>query len=56
MVMIGIDAHKKTFTAVVINEIGRDLGHKTFKSTSDGCFALVRWASQWPNRRFAVED
>jgi transposase len=56
MVMIGIDAHKKTFTAVVVSEVGRELGHRTFKSTSDGCFALVRWASRWPDRRFAVED
>ncbi len=56
MVMIGIDAHEKTFTAVTVNEVGRELGHRTFKSTSDGCFELVRWASQWPERRFAVED
>lgn len=56
MVMIGIDAHKQTFTAVAVDEVGRQLGQRTLKSTSDGCFALVRWASRWPDRRFAVED
>ena len=56
MVMIGIDAHKKTFTAVAVNELGRQLGERTLAATSDGCFELVRWARQWPDRRFAVED
>lgn len=56
MVMVGIDAHKETFTAVAVDEVGRRLGERTFKSTSDGCFELVRWASRWPERRFAVED
>ena len=54
MVMIGIDAHKKTFAAVAIDEVGRELGQRTCKSTSDGCFDLVRWACRWPDRRFAV--
>ena len=56
MAMIGIDAHKTTFTAVAVDELGRELGQRTLKSTSDGCFELVRWASRWPDRRFAVED
>lgn len=56
MVMIGIDAHKKTFTAVAVDELGRQVGQRTLKSTSDGYFDLVRWARQWPDRRFAVED
>ena len=56
MVMVGIDAHKETFTAVAVDEVGRRVAERTFKSTSDGCFELVRWASRWPERRFAVED
>ena len=56
MVMVGIDAHKETFTAVAVDEVGRRVAERTFKSTSDGCYELVRWASRWPERRFAVED
>src|SRR5690554_8102339 len=56
MVMVGIDAHKETFTAVAVDEVGRRMAEKTFKSTSDGCYELVRWASRWGERRFAVED
>jgi hypothetical protein len=55
-VIIGIDAHKKTHTAVVIDEVGRELASKTVKATSDGHLRLVTWARQWPSRRFAVED
>ena len=53
---IYIDAHKETFTAVAVDEVGRRVAERTFKSTSDGCYELVRWASRWPERRFAVED
>src|SRR5690606_36392223 len=56
MVMVGIDAHKETFTAVAVDEVGRRVAERTFESTSDGCYELVRWASRWPERRFAVED
>jgi transposase len=48
--MIGIDAHKQTFTAVAVDEVGRQLGQHTLKSTSGGCFELVRWASRGPER------
>ena len=48
MVMIGTDSHKRTHTAVALDEVGRRLADKTVPATSDGHFALVSWAQQWP--------
>jgi len=58
MVIIGIDAHKRTHTAVAINEAGRKLGEKTTRATTtEANLELVRWADGFgPSRRFAVED
>ena len=56
MVMIGTDSHKRTHTAVALDELGRRLAEKTVPATSDGHFALVSWAQQWPQVSFAAED
>lgn len=56
MVMIGTDSHKRTHTVVALDEVGRRLGEKTVVATSDGHLALVQWASQWSQVRFALED
>jgi len=58
MVIVGIDAHKRTHTAVVIDEAGRKLGDKTTQATTtEANLDLVRWADAFgPERRFAVED
>jgi len=56
MVMIGTDSHKRTHTAVALDEVGRRLADKTVPATSDGHFALVSWARQWPQVSFAAED
>ena len=48
MVMIGTDSHKRTHTAVALDEVGRRLADKTVSATSDGHLALVSWARQWP--------
>ena len=58
MVIVGIDAHKRTHTAVAIDEAGRKLGEKTTHSTTtEANLELVRWAGGFdPERRFAVED
>ena len=55
---MGIDAHKRTHTAVAIDEAGRKLGEKTTRmTTTEANLELVRWADGFgPNRRFAVED
>ncbi len=58
MVIVGIDAHKRTHTAVAIDEAGRKLGEKrTTSTTSEANLELVRWADGFgTERRFAVED
>lgn len=55
-VMIGIDAHKRTHTAVAADEVGRKLATKTVAATSEGHLQLLEWAARWPERSFAVED
>jgi transposase len=58
MVVLGIDAHKRTHTVVAVDEAGRQLGVKTTVSTSTAAhLELVRWADRFgPVRRWAVED
>jgi transposase len=56
MVVLGIDAHKRTHTAVAVDEQGKRLGSKTVPATSAGNLELVRWADQFGEHTFAVED
>jgi transposase len=56
MVMIGTDSHKRTHTVVALDEIGRRLAVKTVATTTDGHLDLVRWAAQWAQVTFALED
>lgn len=57
MVTIGIDAHKRNHTAVVVDEQGRQLAQRQTGSTSSDHLALVAWAvRQDAERVWAVED
>ncbi|MDE3065725.1 MAG: IS110 family transposase [Acidobacteriota bacterium] len=56
MMVVGIDAHKRTHTAVAVDERGRRLGVKTVATTSAGHLELVRWARKLGEHHFAVED
>jgi transposase len=56
MVTIGIDAHKRSHTAVAVDAVGRSLGTRTVPATAAGHLELVRWAAGWSERRWAVED
>jgi transposase len=56
MIVIGIDSHKRTHTAVAADGNGRKLGQTTVAATTDGHLDLVRWAARFPARRFALED
>ena len=48
MVVLGIDAHKRTHTVVAVDEVGRQLGHKTTTATTtESHLELVRWAGQF---------
>jgi transposase len=58
MIMLGIDAHKRTHTVVAVDGNGRQLGTKTTTATTTADhLGIVRWADQFgPARTWAVED
>ncbi len=56
MVIIGIDSHKRTHTAVAADEAGRRLGERTVRATTEGHLELCAWAARYPGRTWAVED
>jgi len=57
MVIIGIDAHKRSHTLVVCDEQGRRLAERTTSTSSADHLALVAWASHFGDVRvWAVED
>ena len=57
MVVLGIDAHKRSHTAVAVDEMGRKLGERTAGTTSANHLELLRWAEQFgADRSWAVED
>jgi transposase len=57
MVIIGIDAHKRNHTAVVVDGQGRQLATRTTGSTAADHVALLRWARRHGSERlWAVED
>ena len=56
MVVVGVDAHKRTHTLVAVDELGRKLGERTVATTSEGHFDAVEWAGRWPDVTWAIED
>ncbi|MFF3986529.1 IS110 family transposase [Streptomyces sp. NPDC001797] len=57
MVVFGIDAHKRTHTAVAADDRGRKLGEHTTGTTSADHLRLLAWAKKWDGDRYwAVED
>ncbi|CAM3348213.1 IS110 family transposase [Mycobacterium intermedium] len=46
MVVVGVDVHKFKHTFVAVNEVGRKLGEKTVKATTDGHIAALMWARE----------
>ncbi|GAA4744772.1 IS110 family transposase [Actinomycetospora chibensis] len=55
---VGVDVHKDTHTAVVVDELGRELAQRAVAATDTGHRALVGWAAQHAagERTWAVED
>ncbi len=54
MIVIGLDVHKHSFTAVAVDEVGRMLDERTVPGAMG---ALIEWASKLgPERLWAVED
>jgi transposase len=57
MVVIGIDPHKRSHTAVAVDETGRKQAQLTVTTDGQGLLRLWAWATQFgPQRRWAVED
>jgi transposase len=57
MVVIGIDPHKRSHTAVAVDEAGRKLGQLTVTADGQGLLRLWAWSARFgPQRRWAVED
>ena len=57
MVTIGIDAHKRTHTVVVVDEQGRKLAQTTTGTTSSEHLRLIAWAATHGDARlWAIED
>lgn len=56
MIVIGIDSHKRTHTAVAVDGTGRKLAERTLPATSAGHLELVRWAGRFTDRSWALED
>ena len=57
MVIIGIDAHKRSHTVVAVDEQGRQLAQRTVGTTSGDHLELVAWAAKLEEARlWAVED
>src|SRR5215469_16499921 len=54
-VMIGVDPHKGSHTAVVIDPAERQLGTLQVRASAAQAAALVEWAAAWPERTWAVE-
>jgi transposase len=57
LVILGIDAHKRTHTVVAVDSNGRQLATRTLGTATADHLALLRWADQFgDNRQWAVED
>ena len=56
MVVLGADLHKRSHTIVVIDAAGRQLAEKTIAATDAGHLELRRWAAQWSERTWGLED
>jgi transposase len=54
-VMIGVDPHKASHTAVAIDQAEQLLGELRVRSSADQVERLLAWAVKWPQRTWAVE-
>jgi transposase len=55
-VTIGVDPHKSSHTAAVLDRHQQVLDRLRVPSTRAGYRALRRWAARWPDRRWAIEN
>jgi transposase len=55
VVMIGVDPHKASHTAVVIGAAEEPLGQLRVRASAVQAGRLLEWAQAWPERAWAVE-
>jgi transposase len=55
-VLIGVDPHKASVAVAVLDEVGECVESATFAQNRAGLRTLERWAKQFPERRWAVEN
>src|SRR5438874_9951441 len=55
VVMIGVDPHKGSHTAVAINAAEEPLGQLRVRASAVQAERLLAWAQAWPERAWAVE-
>lgn len=56
MVVLGTDAHNRSHTIVAVTEAGAEIDSVTVAATPEGHLRLVKWAAQFEQRRWAIED
>jgi transposase len=57
MMVIGIDAHKRSHTAVTVDDMGRQQSMKTVGTTTHDHLRLLQWAARFDgDRLWAIED
>jgi transposase len=54
-VMIGVDPHKGSHTAVVIDQAEMALGEVRVRASASQVQQLLEWAAAWAERTWAVE-
>ena len=55
-VLIGIDPHKGSHTAVAIDRDEVEVGEVRVRSSTSQCLQLLAWAEAFPTRRWAIES
>jgi hypothetical protein len=58
MIIVGVDAHKRTHTCVAVDSRGQRLGEKTVPATGVGNASALKWAllKFGPELTWAIED
>jgi transposase len=49
MVILGVDAHKRTHTLVAVDDVGRKVGERTVSATRDGHLEAITWQRVGPS-------
>jgi transposase len=58
MIVVGADVHKRKHTFVAVDEVGRRLGEKTVKATTEGHVSVIMWAREQfgTELKWGIED